>query len=321
MKNINYINYDWSEVQKYYDDGHYWNEVSEKFRISIKTIKKYRNNGYLIDRDTEEQRKLLNRTKKVFKHKNETKERISISRKKYLKDNPDKIKWVGNKSAPSERFKEILRINNISFVEEFRPLVDRFFNIDISFPDKKIGIEINGEQHYERDGRLKKYYQDRHDLIVNEGWVLYEIHTSLVYKKYFIETILLELKNNFNLGNIDYSFYTCVSKLCDCGSKKAYNAKLCINCFRRTLKKKEKVVKIKIKKENDICKCGSVKTNKSKVCLTCFNKRDRKNKRKVDRPPYEKLLDEIKIFGYCGTARKYGVCDNTIRKWVRTYER
>ena len=29
----------------------------------------------------------------------------------------------------------------------------------------RIGIEINGNQHYERNGKLKKYYQDRHDHI------------------------------------------------------------------------------------------------------------------------------------------------------------
>jgi hypothetical protein len=43
--------------------------------------------------------------------------------------------------------------------------------------------------------------------------------------------------------------------------------------------------------------------------------------RKVERPPYEQLLEEIGLMGYCTTARKYGVSDNAIRKWIRAYER
>ena len=63
----------------------------------------------------------------------------------------------------------------MDFVEEYQPLKKRFFAIDISFPDKKLGIEVNGNQHYNSDKTLKKYYQDRHDLIVESGWTLIEI--------------------------------------------------------------------------------------------------------------------------------------------------
>lgn len=42
------------------------------------------------------------------------------------------------------------------------------------------------------------------------------------------------------------------------------------------------------------------------------------NNRKIkERPSKEVLLNEIKELGYSGTGRKYGVSDNTIRKWVR----
>lgn len=43
--------------------------------------------------------------------------------------------------------------------------------------------------------------------------------------------------------------------------------------------------------------------------------------RRVDRPPYEQLLAEIKATSYCAVGRKYGVSDNAVRKWVRFYER
>lgn len=43
--------------------------------------------------------------------------------------------------------------------------------------------------------------------------------------------------------------------------------------------------------------------------------------RKVDRPPYEQLLEEIEATSYLAVGRRYGVSDNAVRKWVRWYER
>ena len=43
--------------------------------------------------------------------------------------------------------------------------------------------------------------------------------------------------------------------------------------------------------------------------------------RKVERPPYERLRSEIAESGYSAVGRRYGVSDNAIRKWIRTYER
>jgi hypothetical protein len=42
--------------------------------------------------------------------------------------------------------------------------------------------------------------------------------------------------------------------------------------------------------------------------------------RKVPRPPYEQLVAEVRSTNYCAVARKYGVSDNAIRKWIRWYE-
>ncbi|HEX5594259.1 MAG TPA: hypothetical protein VFX35_13045 [Solirubrobacterales bacterium] len=44
-------------------------------------------------------------------------------------------------------------------------------------------------------------------------------------------------------------------------------------------------------------------------------------RRKAERPPYEKLLAEIEATSYCAVGRKYGVSDNAVRKWVKFYER
>jgi hypothetical protein len=42
--------------------------------------------------------------------------------------------------------------------------------------------------------------------------------------------------------------------------------------------------------------------------------------RKAERPEYDVLCEDIEQLGYVGTGRKYGVSDNAIRKWKRSYE-
>jgi len=44
-------------------------------------------------------------------------------------------------------------------------------------------------------------------------------------------------------------------------------------------------------------------------------------RRTVERPNKDQLLKEIKENGYCATGRKYGVSDNSIRKWLKQYEK
>jgi hypothetical protein len=43
--------------------------------------------------------------------------------------------------------------------------------------------------------------------------------------------------------------------------------------------------------------------------------------RRVERPPYEQLMREIRETSYVAVGRRYGLSDNAIRKWVRQYER
>ena len=61
-------------------------------------------------------------------------------------------------------------------------------------------------------------------------------------------------------------------------------------------------------------RCGAEKkTKQSNLCDKCAQF----NRRKVVRPNKQTLQKEIDELGYCGTARKYGVTDNAIRKWIK----
>ncbi len=216
----------------------------------------------------------------------ETKKKMSDSKKLLYKNNPDKHNWKSkNKfiSKPCEEFKKTLDELGIKYISELTPLSDRFFSIDIALIDKKVGIEINGNQHYNTDGTLKDYYQERHKLIENNGWKLYEIHFSICYNKDVIKNIIKciidESKDIFDFNYDEYLI--------------------------EKLNKKKKVF---------ICKCGGVKKDRySNQCGVCQHL----NQRKVDRPSKEQLVMEVEKVGYSATGRKYGVSDNTIRKWIK----
>lgn len=68
-----------------------------------------------------------------------------------------------------------------------------------------------------------------------------------------------------------------------------------------------------------ICKCGKEirYDNISGLCRKCLTK----TIRKVERPSYKDLLKDLENSNYTAVGRKYGVCDQSIRKWIKMYEK
>jgi len=103
---------------------------------------------------------------------------------------------------------------------------------------------------------------------------------------------------------------------------------LCPNCHDQTdnycgknktsvLKKnKIKFKKLKIKKKY-YCKCGVEIKKQSKSCINCYHKKTRK----IKRPNKKILMRELKNSNYTQIGKKYGVSDNSIRKWVIYYNK
>jgi hypothetical protein len=123
----------------------------------------------------------------------ETKNLISEKRKKFLADNPEKHPWKKPDkftSVPCQNVKKYLDDKGTKYVDELTPLPDRAFSIDIAFPHIMVGIEINGNQHYERTGELKPYYRERHELIEAAGWTLIEVHYSQCFNDVTIAKFL-----------------------------------------------------------------------------------------------------------------------------------
>lgn len=63
--------------------------------------------------------------------------------------------------------------------------------------------------------------------------------------------------------------------------------------------------------------CGNIIDRKAKRCVNCSDLAQRK----VERPPYEQLKKEIEETSYVAVGRKHKVSDNTIRKWLKIYEK
>jgi ribosomal protein L37AE/L43A len=71
-----------------------------------------------------------------------------------------------------------------------------------------------------------------------------------------------------------------------------------------------------LRREPKVCQCGSRMSNNASQCREC-----EKLNRKTNRPNYNQLIqdfEELKSFVQVG--KKYGVVDNTVRKWLKFYQ-
>jgi very-short-patch-repair endonuclease len=261
---------DWCIIQEYHNQGNLIEDVLKHFKISRTLL------------NHAEKLKLFQKKKFQKKHTEEARRILREKRLLWLKNNPDKHVWKKQskfKSEPCEIFKKLLKEKNINFIEEYQPFDNRYYSVDIAFPDKKIGIEINGNQHYNSDKTLKPYYQNRHNFFINEGWNLIELHYTFVFSDK-VEAFITSLIEENDITNIDYTFY-----------------------FKKSKPKYKQ------------CKCGQTIHIKSKTCRQCVPPY-----RKIkERPSLEQLKIDVDTLGYSATGRKYGVSDNAIRKWIKSY--
>lgn len=272
-----YKNYNWKEIQNYYDEGHSWNDLIKEFSINIAAITYAKKNNLFKSRTSGES---ISISQKGRKHSEETRKKISEGRIKYLKENPDKVPYLLNHSSklsyPEKYFKKLFKKEKINVEEKFRI---GLYELDFSIPEKRIDIEIDGEQHYS-DEKIIKSDIKRNKFLEDNGW---------------------------DIIRIRWRFYKTLNK----EEKEIYIKKL-IN-YINNLSDDKPTIKIIDKK---VCKCGRKKDRKSKSCHYCHSF----NQRKVKRPNYETLINEVKENGYSATGKKYGVVGNTIKKWIKAYE-
>ena len=122
---------------------------------------------------------IINRDRSISE---EGRKQISVARKRFLAKHKNEHNWSQFKreeSKPELLFQECLILIGISAARFYIPPEnDRFFELDFALPEKKIAFEINGNQHYNEDGYLSEYYQERHRYFEDRGWAIHEIHYS-----------------------------------------------------------------------------------------------------------------------------------------------
>lgn len=141
---------------------------------------------------SDETRLKISATSRGRRHSDDVKVKMSVARKEYLDAHPDAHVWKRSSkfvSAPCQHLKSLLNACGLTYVEEYSPIPGRFFSVDIAFLDCHLAVEVNGEQHYNRDRSLKTYYQMRHDLIESHGWLVLELHYATVYKHDIVDFI------------------------------------------------------------------------------------------------------------------------------------
>lgn len=89
------------------------------------------------------------------------------------------------------------------------------------------------------------------------------------------------------------------------------NAGLSTHCGKNQIKKEPKKY---------YCKCGKEIHKRSIKCIKCENI-SRIGQRTTDRPSLSQLLQDIEDTNYTQTGKKYNVSDNTIRKWIKQYQK
>lgn len=156
-----------------------------------------------------------------------------------------------------------------------------------------------------------------------------DLVTSYSYYKH------LEIDKTLNLNNIDFlcslliffktkkavSEFLKISlgtiknryKRYDLDLKAAYNH------FGLKAPDKISVKKINCNLTNTCADCKTPVKQRADRCLECF-KKHKKQKALQNRPDYIQLKEDIEQGNYSSVGRKYGVADNTIRKWMREYE-
>lgn len=109
------------------------------------------------------------------KHSEETKKKISESRKRYLAEHPDKVPYVLNHhskgdSYPEKYFMSCFDNALIKYEKDYRALS---YFLDFAWPASKCYIEVDGEQHY-LDKEIMAHDIMRSKNLEDAGWICLE---------------------------------------------------------------------------------------------------------------------------------------------------
>lgn len=131
------------------------------------------------------------------KHTQKTKNELSLKRKKWLNENKNLHNWSlykNEQTEPEKRFENELKELKINYCAYYVPdNSEHNYEIDFALIDKKIGFEINGNQHYTKEKEFTEYHKNRKLFLENIGWKIIDLHYSLCFNKEKLREIILSM--------------------------------------------------------------------------------------------------------------------------------
>lgn len=226
------INYD--DVIFQYKNGEAPRNIAKKYDVGKNFIYQILRDKKMIRKISESLIIIHKKHPELFKHNDETKEKIRKKRIKWMKKNPDKTAWrQKNMSYPEQiLWKELSKINE--FIVEREKSFFPFF-ADFAILNANVVIEVDGSQHILEKNKIR---DEKKDKIINDfGFRLIRFTAHEV--QYKIENVMKKIKSFISKSTlIEKSQY--VKPL----SKKEIFA---INVQQNKIKK-EKEINVKIEK-------------------------------------------------------------------------
>lgn len=175
--------------------------TSEKWLKSMETrdhlngYTKARREGTEVFSLSQESRDKISNASKGRTHSEETKQKISERRREFLAANPDKSPYLishytRGRSYAQQYWKDVFDTHQIQYSEEY-PV--GLYHLDFAIVDRKIDIEVDGEQHYS-DPRIVESDKRRNAVLEEQGWTVIRIRWSEYQKtenkQEFVQCIL-----------------------------------------------------------------------------------------------------------------------------------
>lgn len=286
---MNKENLNWEKIQKLYDEGLSLRELSEKFNIKLNDIKKATKSNLFKARSLSEAMRLSRKLKPRF-HSKESKEKMSKSRIKFLTENPEKAMYMQNKFAnvpsfPERYFSGLLKESK--FIYKFRLFT---YELDFANLDDSINLEIDGSQHKQTEAAIKHDLK-RNQKLIDNGWKVIRVYWPEFQKL-----------NKLQKDEVINSIKTLNPFECSAVSLFGWENK--------------NFIKYENCQQKFFCEnCGNEKSRYGKLCRKCTNLKNRK----VFRPSKEELNMLIQELSMVAIGKKFGVSDNSVRKWCVYY--
>ena len=333
------------QMEEYYYDNHSIRDVAKKFNTTEMKIRVLRDKGLVRMERTPEQQKVFQQVKsKGRKHSEETKKKLSLIRKKWIAENPDKSPYLlSHKSRgetyPERYFREWLEKENIPFQQEYR---FKLYSFDF-LVNERVDLEIDGGQH-KNDKRVIEHDIKRDTKSQEAGFIVYRIewcnYQRLTHEEK--EKFLMELKEF--LLNVDSPVPEFVIKK----RTRTYNVKEKKNCelfvhhkvdtrlyqydycslmvleMFKNGKTMEEIADIFDVSRSTVGRWihGSCEGESLKTVLDVNKRKHGSIKHKIIKVSLEQKQHALSLLkqgmSYVQVGKKFKVSDNAIRKWVKS---